>query len=60
MAGKVKKCPTCGREFTGQRKYCSYMCSVPATKEAAEQISKKKGSIYEKWRARLKASIERL
>ena len=54
---KIKKCPTCGKSFTGQRKYCSYLCSIPATMEANKQLKEKKGAIYEKWKARLKAVI---
>jgi len=55
---KVKRCPTCGKEFTGQKKYCSYRCSIPATEETNKQLIERKGPIYEKWKARLKASIK--
>lgn len=54
---KVKKCPTCGKEFTGKRKYCTYLCSIPATMEANKQVKERKGPIYEKWKAKLKASL---
>ena len=55
---KAKKiCPNCGEEFEGRSKYCTYKCSIPATLEAIEQLKNRKGPIYEKWKARLKASI---
>jgi len=55
-----KKCPTCGKEFTGKKKYCTYKCSITATEAANQQLRDKKGPIYEKWKSRLKASIEQL
>jgi len=52
-----KKCanPKCGNEVKGKGKYCSYECSFPAIIESIEQLRKKEGPIYEKWKARIKA-----
>jgi len=56
----LKKCPQCGAEFRGTKKYCSYICSIPATLEANKQLQEKKGPIYEKWRRNLEASVKKL
>ena len=55
---KICANPKCENEVTGKGKYCSYKCSLPAMKNAIEQLKKKEGPIYEKWKARLAASIE--
>lgn len=57
MGKKLNVCPGCGMYFEGRSKYCSYTCALPAMADAIEQIKKKEGPIYEKWKARLKASI---
>ena len=59
---KKNKCANknCGREFEGRSKYCGFECSLNATRECIEQLRNKEGPIYEKWKARLKASIEHL
>uniref|UniRef100_A0A6M3M7B6 Uncharacterized protein n=1 Tax=viral metagenome TaxID=1070528 RepID=A0A6M3M7B6_9ZZZZ len=57
---KKKKCPNCGREFEGKRKYCCYGCSVTATVEANKQLKDKEGPIYEKWKTNLEASLNKL
>jgi len=60
MAAKVKRCPRCTRLFMGEGKYCTSECSSAVVAETCKQLREKEGPIYEKWRARLKASIERL
>ena len=60
MRKKLKPCPECGLYFEGRSKYCSYECAYPAMKEAVDQILSKEGPIYEKWKARLKASMGNL
>lgn len=54
-----KECPTCGRKFYGRRKYCSYECAVPRMLDAIEQVKKKEGPIYEKWKRNLEAAMNR-
>ena len=57
---KKRFCPKCGGEIEGRSTYCCYVCSMEAVIEANKQLRDKKGPIYEKWKSRLKASIERL
>jgi len=57
---KKKICPECWHEFEGKGKYCSSKCSAKAVEEAARQLRKKEGPIFEKWKSRLKASISTL
>ena len=55
---KKKRCENtgCGKEYIGRSKYCSYSCAVPAMMKAADEIRRKSGPIYEKWKARIEAS----
>jgi len=57
---KICKAQNCENEVKGRGKYCSYKCSNEAIEEAGKQLREKKGPIYDKWRARLKESIEKL
>lgn len=57
---KRKTCPSCGTKFTGQHKYCSYNCALPAMVDAIEQLRNKKGPVYDKWKARIKEAVEKL
>lgn len=42
------------------KKKQSYAQSIEKVREACNQLRAKKGDIYEKWKARLKASINKL
>jgi len=55
-----KQCPECFKWFVGRSKYCSYKCSAKATEQAIKELQEKRGPVYEKWKARLKASLEHL
>lgn len=57
---KMKACPGCGSGFLGGGKYCSDKCSTRAVNNAIEQLKEKKGAIYDKWKERLKESLERI
>jgi len=54
-----KKCPSCGKRFSGRSKYCSYLCAGEAILEADKQLKEKKGPIYEKWREKCLISLRR-
>lgn len=58
--GRLKTCPTCNTVHDKRGKYCSYVCGLPAVEDAIKQLTEKKGPIYDKWKERLKASIERI
>jgi len=51
-----KACLNCGRSHTGKGGYCSYKCGVEAMFDANDQIKRKDGPIYEKWKARWEAA----
>ena len=58
----MKRCDDCHRTEEEAGKLSIHglckECSWKRQKESARQIREKKGPIYEKWKARLKASVE--
>ena len=58
--GYGKDCPKCGTVHWKNGKYCSEACALAAVGDAVHQLKVKKGPVYEKWKARLKESIERI
>jgi len=53
-------CSDCGKEKAGELSVHGLCpeCAWNRQKEAQRQIKEKKGPIYEKWKARIKASCE--
>ncbi len=45
---KIKTCPTCGKEFYGERKYCSNLCRKKATRSKPKVIKVPKTKIINK------------
>ena len=56
MKKKICANPDCENEVKGRKKYCSYPCAFPAMVRATDEIKRKSGPIYEKWKSRLEAS----
>jgi len=57
---KTKKCIDCGQEKAGELSthgLCAE-CAYIRQREAQKQIKNKSGPIYEKWKARIRASVE--
>ena len=50
----------CGDRFFGSTKCCDEGCAAAAVQDCIKQLQEKKGPIYDKWKSRIKASIEHI
>jgi len=59
--GKAKRCRQCGRpsERLSRRGLCP-RCSYARMSSAIRQLRDRKGPVYERWRTRMRAFLERL
>ena len=58
MSKHNKLCALCGAPFQGRGYYCCPEHGITALKEFNRQLKLKKGPIYEKWKANLKAHFD--
>lgn len=53
---KIKKCPACGNQFSGRRKYCSRACQVKLQKITEQEIIKAARVRFGSWNRAIKTA----